>query len=188
MFTTKNQKDLHTTYRAELGKAWGNDEHMIDYCDKAAELIVKLSGGYLLEIPKEKIETDFCFGYSDSAYDTEDYDRANNMADRAAKDVEYFRAQNLKSLNRGLEDVTNAHKLYTYPHYSGQTADCKLVCIVFDRQRRDDYEYIELRADDIEIIKNAYIEAISRREKKIDAYLKRYGMSKVNTWSYWADR
>ena len=41
--------------------------------------------------------------------------------------------------------------------------------------------------EEIEKILEAYKEAAAAHEKKIDAYLKRYGTSKVDAWTYWVD-
>ena len=50
---------------------------------KKANHIVELENGDIVVIEKPTIKKDFCFGYSDSRYDTEDYDRANEMAAHA---------------------------------------------------------------------------------------------------------
>lgn len=41
--------------------------------------------------------------------------------------------------------------------------------------------------EEIEIILAAYKRARAAHEKKVDAYLKRYGLSKVNSWTYWRE-
>ncbi|MBQ1357138.1 MAG: hypothetical protein IIY64_01270, partial [Aeriscardovia sp.] len=49
------------------------------------------------------------------------------------------------------------------------------------------WEYKILTADEIDIIINAWKQAAAAHEKKVDAYLKRYGTSKVHAWTYWRD-
>ena len=41
--------------------------------------------------------------------------------------------------------------------------------------------------EEIELILQAYKEAAADHEKKVRSYLKRYGTSKVNAWTYWRD-
>lgn len=45
----------------------------------------------------------------------------------------------------------------------------------------------ELTEMEKQVYKMELVKAIKEHHKKIMAYLKRYGMEKVNTWSYWQD-
>lgn len=101
---------------------------------------------------------------------------------------------------------------YSRKHYIRQSEDCKLGYFTFRplwdvlddnggsgniselagqtlKSKRDGgrTEYIVMTADDIDTIKAAYQAAAAKHEKKVDAYLKRYGTSKVNAWTYWRD-
>ena len=38
-----------------------------------------------------------------------------------------------------------------------------------------------------EIIREAFETEIAKFEKRLDAYLKKYGTSKLRTWTYWQD-
>ena len=49
------------------------------------------------------------------------------------------------------------------------------------------HPYYRLTESDIGVVKSAYERAIQRQEKKVRAYLKRYGLSKIHAWSYWRD-
>ncbi|MBR4397056.1 MAG: hypothetical protein IKS93_04305, partial [Methanobrevibacter sp.] len=90
MFSKENQKALKEEYKELLKDVWGNDERMIDYCLKKNELLLKTEKGYILEIEKQGIKKDFCFGYRLSSYDTEEYDAANRMASHVQSDADYF--------------------------------------------------------------------------------------------------
>ena len=37
------------------------------------------------------------------------------------------------------------------------------------------------------LVKSAYESAMQRQDKKVRAYLKRYGLTKIRAWSYWRD-
>ena len=71
---------LMPVYRNIIDEVFDHDKHMVDYCAKKIDQLVPLDNGMFIEIEKQSIKKDFCFGYSDSPYDTEDYDRANRMA------------------------------------------------------------------------------------------------------------
>ena len=80
---------------------------------------------------------------------------------------------------------------YMIPHYCGQDEDCKIYCINFVNAWDEDKipeNAIKLTKEELSSYKKALVEAIRAFTKRLNAYLKRYGMSKVNTWSYWADR
>ena len=44
-----------------------------------------------------------------------------------------------------------------------------------------------LTTEEIDIVIEAYKKARAAFEKRLNTYLKRYGMSKVETWTYWRD-
>lgn len=82
--TMTNTKNEQTILKEEYLKiiaaeVWNNDKKMLDFISKKISQVIKTSKGYLIPLDKPEIETRFCFGYSLSRYDTEDYDRANNI-------------------------------------------------------------------------------------------------------------
>jgi len=101
----QEQAKLREEYRAIQAKRWNNDERMTNYCTNKVARFVRLKSGHILAIDKPRIETRFCFGYSDSRYDTEDYDRANNMAHHASTSEEYFKSENLKQLQETIDTL-----------------------------------------------------------------------------------
>jgi hypothetical protein len=194
MINTKTtQKELKARYEDILRRdVWG-DEKMISYCVKKAAHIVELENGDIIVIEKPSIKKDFCFGYSDSRYDTEDYDRANAMAERAGQDEEYFRNANLRDINREIEQLESQDSNSRYifcvnTPYTGQPKDSPLKTIErVDKHSENISDYTPLSNTDLEKIIRGYEVVKEQFEKRLNAYLKRYGMSKVNTWSYWRD-
>ena len=85
--------ELKPVYRKLIEQVWKDDTNMVDYCMRKVEVLSQLDNGIIFFIEKQKIEKNFCFGYSDSAYDTEDYDRANAMAFHARTSEQYFTEQ-----------------------------------------------------------------------------------------------
>lgn len=194
--------------RREFSKAW-KDAKMVDYCTNKVATVAILPSGEIVTIDKRPIETNFCFG--ESGYD---YDDAARMADHARKSEEYFKAENMKDFQRRIQDLleilngTSAYKLtISDKAYYGQTDDCKLrninyarICDIMAACGCSDYYELpekQLKINgcscrvatpkEVEIILEAYKEAAKAHEKKVDNYLKRYGTSKVHSWTYWRD-
>lgn len=57
----------------------------------------------------------------------------------------------------------------------------------FDTWNRGENDYRVATAEEIDIILAAYQRAKEAHEKKVNAYLKRYGLSKVYSWTYWRE-
>ena len=179
--------------RAEFSKVWGKDQHMIDYCTNKVSTFARLENGEIWTIDKPPIKTRFHFGYSLNHYDTDDYDNAQRMADYAEKSVKYFIAENFKhsEFDGWIESLSDdRHTWYVQENYTRQSADCKLVAV------NHNYPYY---ITDIpkgtrlltEKEKVAMIEALTEAkqafEKRLNAYLKKYGLSKIETTTYWQD-
>lgn len=93
--------NLKALYLQEIAKAWGNDKSMMDYFDKKVSSVIQLSDGKLIAFDKEKIETNFCFGYG---YGTT-YDEAEEQADKARQSELQFKHKNLEKYNDLLFDL-----------------------------------------------------------------------------------
>ena len=179
-------------YESELRKAWHDDEGMVKYCFKKSSVLVELSDGSIYSIDKPSIETRFCFGYGMQCQT--DYDEAGEMADRAAESEKYFWSENVRraGLTDWAEALDGARVVYISPEYYTQDDDCRLVSVGIA-----DTEYgqmcmrhskgREIGSDDVSLLAAAFEEAELKFEKRLRTYLKRYGLSKVETWTYWAD-
>lgn len=183
----KTQTELKELFAQHVTAYW-KDKHMSDYCIKKAAYIVELDGGELFEIDKPDIKKDFCFGYGYCGVSTEDdYRNAEQARSNAATNQDYFIAKNLK----GIDDTVKAldeYKVYKRPHYIGQALDSLLYTIEY----REDWDEApknstELTPEEIEKIKIGYQEVRKQFVKRLNTYLKRYGLSKLNTWTYLSD-
>lgn len=192
---------------AEYAKAWDSD-HMIKYCVNSLAGVAILPNGDIISIEKKKIETRFCFG--ESGYDYED---AQNMAHHARTNEDYFRAENMKEFDSWVKDLEEAREMrgryyiiIRDIHYTGQTADCKLRGLDWVRdvdlldalggsayleelpgKHIDKFGGRVATPEEIDIILTAYKAAREDHRKKVEAYLKRYGLSKVESWTYWRE-
>lgn len=175
--------------RAEMVKVWGDDLHMIEYSCKHGTPYI-LSGDEFIVIDKPVIETHFCFGYQ-TDYSGHEYDDAERTRKRCAKSVEYFRNENTKQLKDiicRLKDTSK--KAYKQIHY--QRGE-KQISIKIP-YNRDTYERMnrantltELTESERAAVIAAYETELNKLNKRLDSYLKRYGLSKLKTWTYWQD-
>ena len=193
------QKELKAVYTEELKKAWST-ENMVKHCSKNTAFVIEHKGA-LYGIEKPSIETRFCFGYGmNGISDDEDRNMAENMVDKASRNKEYFINQNLHDinlwidrLNEMLENMVLNWAEGSYPRYLVETGkkyysqfeDCKLryYCIVdtFNGTNRGEI------CMDTELIKKlitGYEQVKTEFTKRLNTYLNRYGLSKVEPWSY----
>ena len=179
--------------RVEFSKVWGKDQHMIDYCTNKVSTFAILENGNLWTVDKPSIKTRFHFGYSLNCHNSDDYDNACGMADYAEKSVEYFIAENLE--HAGFDDwiehlLDDRHTWYVQENYTRQSADCKLVAVnhtypYYITNIPEGTRYLTER--DKAAMITALTEAKQTFEKRLSAYLKKYGLSKVETTTYWQD-
>ena len=151
--------------------------------------------GDLIQIVKPSIETKFCFGYSDSPINTDDYDRANDMAHHAKNDPEYFLQKNreglldiIKRLSDGNYDFFVRTKYYNSPEDSRvKFVECKTPYEIMCMNPQDMSKYKRLSCNDRNNLVKAYQIVLADFEKRLSTYLKKYGMSRIKTWTYWRD-
>lgn len=181
---TKQEKEKLTTIER---RHW-QDERMVKYCVGEAAFIYDLRGKTIV-IDKKKIKTRFCFGYSDSRYDTEDFDRAETMSSYARSSQHYFTKENHKNADyaRTIERLNkHKYKAYAAPQYSGSN-ELYYIGFVYEWESIPNGAF-ELTDSEKQAYKLILVKAIKEHHKKIMSYLKRYGMEKVDTWTYWRDR
>jgi hypothetical protein len=195
--------------REQFAKTW-SDPGMIKYCTEKVAAVAILPRGEIITVDKQRIEKRFCFG--ESGYD---FDEAVSKAAHARKSENYFKTENMKHFREWIASLTDAldtNSSYRLTigskEYTGQPDDCKLGYIRFEKLS-DVIEAcggscylselpgkeltINRRScrvatpEEIKLILIAYEAAAAAHEKKVDSYLKRYGMTKVETWTYWRD-
>ena len=207
----KTQEQLKAEFKNELEKtsSWRESPKMIDYELKQAAYLVELHDWGFMVIDKPRIETRFCFWYSDSRADNSDFDRAQGAADYARTHEDYFIEQNLEGINRTIENLKNAlesenlrgehcENFYILEHaYCGDLPECRLrswesldkyeveqekarLLRTWNSIEEMTREDIENRLEGLEIVKANFI-------KRLNTYLKRYGLEKLNVWTYWRD-
>lgn len=195
---TEEQKILHERLRAEQTKRWSAGSTMIDYCVKDCEYVVPLENGGILEIQKPRIETKFCFGYGFCGQSTEEQEKEAYDSARGAKEhSDYFLSENLdrSNIDRDLK-LLKEGRLETYetPRAAAMKKDPNsniwyyFFKSEYDISHDDDAKNIvhltykdkfELQRG-LEIVRNSFL-------KRLNTYLKKYGTTKLRTWTYLSD-
>ena len=172
---------LENEYKENI---WKGSKSMIAYaCHKISDCY-ETEKGYLIEFEKPSIKKDFCFGYDDFYSNQDD---ADEMAAHARTNERYFIEKNLEEINRLIKSLESG-KVYARKGYDDSV---NLRSLVFEKYLRT-YEFEKEKCDElsgsdvaglIEMAKN------ERRkfEKRLGTYLKRYGTSKLNIWTYYRD-
>lgn len=209
--STKAAKIDRDKLRAQFALAY-NSPKVIDYCTNQVAAVAELPTGELIVFNKQSIKTRFCFG--ESGYD---YDEAQSAAQNARTSFDYFRDENMADYRREIKAFEDALTMsgrffatINRTAYTGQKDDCMLRCIEWRRdcdvlndlggsayleeipgqtitEAGSGRKYRVLTAEEIRIILDVVKTAAAAHEKKVEAYLKRYGTSKVHSWTYWRD-
>lgn len=197
MLNTK-EKELKAAYVDEAAAIMAHGlkerfESWQKYFEKDVARVVQLENGDLYAIDKPSIETSFCYGY----HGWEDSDGARRMANRTESDGgEIFKAENLARFDANITSLKDDRMLkYIRVKYNGSPENTKIKELAYyynyERERAEldakrDGRY-ELSDADRQTIITAYETERKEFEKRLDAYLKRYGTSKLKTWTYWED-
>lgn len=205
----KTQQQLKAEFLKELETTSSrrNSQKMVDYIFKNAVYFVELHDWGIFYIEKPKIETRFCFWYSDSPYDNKDRERANKAEEYARTNEDYFLEENLEDINRDIEELKHAlnsenlrnTKLENFyilkHHWNWDLETCKIRSFEIldkyeaelEKMRLKENEIEEMtrqdlenRLEGLEIVKAQFI-------KRLNTYLKRYWLEKLHTWTYWRD-
>lgn len=174
-------------------------ERMIKHCISRLSNDCTLSNGHIMTFEKPYIKTSFCYGYSLSSSDSESYDNANEQAYNATQDTINFINENINysGIKRFYEKLKNAEKVYYNLNHYGfinvenlhdEHEECRLRC-EFGTQSEMYKQYIqfELNNDDKKLIISKLSEELQKFVKRLNTYLKRYGLRCVDSWSYWQD-
>lgn len=182
---TKQTKQSHGMIAEEMRKtiyeACKLDCFLSDYLPKHASTAAYF-GDKLVVFDKPSIKTSFC--YRDEGADLENYKNFNEQS---------FINENLEGCNelRFLDynqEEWNANKLYLCRAYNNTdiwhiTATTKRY--IEERGRVEDY--VRLTEEQEQQLQAILKEEKEKFVKRLQAYLKRYGLSKIKKWTYWAD-
>ena len=171
-------------------KLWNNDKKMQDYIKKECSDVYKTSGGQLILFEKPRIKKDFCFGHGQNGISTdEETNAAFESAQYARTNEGYFLKENLEWFDEWMEMLNGHETLYLVPqHYKPTRVACIRSEYYFRRYEWERDKIIEeLSAYDIEELKKVVLSEKEKFVKRLNTYLKRYGLSKIHSWTYLVD-
>lgn len=184
------QKELKEIYKIELEEFW-NDPKMVKYLMNKVAYIVAFDEKEIVVIDKPKIETKFYVGEGS----TRSIKDAIEITKNYRTSEELFLKENLASLNATItsleENINNNIDIRLKRQYLKQTEKSKLRVPV--PKTTDNYsttyanERLLSKKEKINLL-IAYMEVKMIFEKRLNTYLKRYGLSKVKAETYWVDR
>lgn len=190
----EEQTSLRAEFLAEIERIEHGCQKWVEYHDKETARLVKFENGTIYAIEKPRIETSFCFGYGYCGISTdEDEERAAGMARYTREKPDYFLEENLKKFDDMLKRLEeNGDSVYAAPMRDNTEK------WVYIRVYRGLWDYenefknvrekmFKLSPADVEQLKTAYRLERVAFEKRLNSYLKRYGTSKLNVWTYLSD-
>ena len=176
----KVNESLMAEIKADYRAQWPKSDEMYDWCIKQVNGAVKLSSGHIVVFRKRDIETHFCYGFGQNGVTTEREMREAAESAENIKHKEAFIRANLE----GFPDYAEESEYYELKEANGS----RIVGIVDGRHcqyagghfRRLTAEDIRLVRAEAEVQKQGFV-------KRLETYWKRYGASKLRTWTYLVD-
>lgn len=209
-------KELNQTQKtyvdAVMNYYQGERTTMVDYYAKN-ETAYQI-GNYIIAMDKSSITTDFCFGYGYCGVsDSEDEKRASDMVNVANTRQDYFLSKNLENYDREIKtikliiarltDKLDYNKIsydeqrlsqerYFFTNSWLEKVNSNIKDIDISNMYDDNYKHLqetkqEFTLDDYKVYEQVLETEKAKFVKRLNTYLKRYGLSKVNSWSYLVD-
>ena len=147
-----------------------------DYYRKNYVGAVKIRGHYIL-LDKPRIETRFCF--HDEGPDYEYYKEVTSTEERLKK---YFLFRNRLAFTDNIDFINEHGHIYVNLKDSAVEACLCHSDYIWGQQvaERSTEEETALILEGLKF-------ALAKFDTRLNAYVKRYGISKLHTWTYWAD-
>ena len=193
-----NTPEIRELFAAEQAKVWGGDKRMVEHCVKSAEVVVRLTGGELVGIEKPSIKTTDCHGEDDRGQGGE----GPGTIAFAQKCCAYFETEagfkrtNIRGFDKAMVSAATRKegslcgeplKFYVMTKYcSGET----LICDCYRTTRRSvgaNAIRREANAEDIRRLRVGYMMVRRSFVRRVNAYWRRFGNSKLRTWTYWTE-
>lgn len=178
-------------YLAEINSnVWASDIRMQEYAKRQAVEAYETSDGLFVVFEKENIKREFAFGYGFCGMSYQD-DAASawQQADDAKNNTAYFMRENLKTIDNFIERLLNTdYRIGLFREYRASQRIC------FVRSENDQWFYSDQKlfirfmteTERQELLEVA-ISVRARRVKRLNTYLKRYGLSKVRAYAFLSD-
>lgn len=178
-------KELKQEFINEVvSKVFKNSIEMRKYFKKEISNVLKTNQGFLIGFYKPRIEKRFCFSYNEHVKG--DFERAQNMCNI---EKNYFIENNLKEIESNFKKNIESKKLFMFNNYKESNIVVNIVNEEYVKKfprgvEKGTTPYIELSNLDKEKYLNMQKEEIDKFKKRLNTYLKKYGVSKVKSWTY----
>lgn len=196
----KMTKEAKEFIRGEYAKAWDSNPRMVDHCVKSCSGFIDF-GDVIVTCNKPGIQKHFWFG-------EHNYEDRSDECKAASESVDYFMRENMgncyafNALQRmGCADsetdyyYTRFHNpVLVYGAYCGQPEDCRLGYIDWQDDmgefhcREPKSRFRQLTDSETDELREFFRGEVEKFEKRLHTYLKRYGLSKCEYDTFWADR
>ena len=196
---TKTEKLREALAILYPGKAAAVESEM-----KSVSVPVYFENGLVAVIGKRPIEKEFWYGYSNMGFGP-DYETARENA-RAAVTESAIIGKNIAHYNRIIEDIDFGKIPVLVPLWyneNGKKSPARRISLRTVESCAEEYgtvkpgsvvedhhgfpAYIPTESEQKEI-RAAYVEARAKHEKRVRAWLKRYGTTKARAETFWLDR
>lgn len=188
-----------------------NGLKMLDYHIKRYPLAVRLTDGRVIFCERHGLETSFCFGHGQNGITTEDESRRARENERhASSNEDYFISENMKGIRRMVVKAKGFYKgdfegyrdsKYCYSYSVRPKEGRKEQQIFFSDYNKENLASLErhylhpdqfetlalIEGEDRQRIVALYEAEEANRFRRVQSYLKRYGLSKLKTWTYLVD-
>ena len=163
---------------AELFTGWLNE---YGANNKYLAGAIKFHDGFIL-IEKPLIENKFCF-HDEGA----DYELYCSLKADDKKMAEYFKRENLRQFDSKIERIEKggtSRDTRIWWYVDPYRSELRYICYSTMSYEND---FVLCTDEEKSLILRGLKFGRDLFEKRLDAYLKRYGVSKLHTWTYWAD-
>jgi hypothetical protein len=199
----KLSKEQENRIRAYLSDECKLNEYWVNSELKRAKYAAEIDEGLFVGIRPLKIRTEFYFPYN-SAGDPDDYDNARAAARAATESPDYFYRDNLEPINDiidGLKNTPENMVIYN-PKISGLNKGAQGASCIFslDFQKCDNYNNDAELLNWYNVDSLVYFEELDKYQqrqiielheyarddykKRLEAYIKRYGLEKISAHTY----
>lgn len=152
-----------------------NDKSDRDYYGKGNVGAVKIDGHFYL-IAKPSISNRFCFHDEGP-----DYDFYCTLMEDESKLRKYFIQKNESVFTRSIESIEKGETMRI-----AETGCKNKIDFLIGRSWYNNKGH-EASEEERSLILEGLKFGLEKFRKRLDAYLNRYGVSKIHTWTYWAD-
>lgn len=152
-------------------------ESMRSYFEKNTLYAEKTSAG-VIDFDKPSVRTRLCYGYGYGR----DYEDAQKSAEAVRNDYDFFLSENIQY--SGYEKALKTIKERPDTVYLRKTYNGNYVSLVYGCYGSPEKDYVKPTENDLEIIKFGLKAQLENLKKRCATYWKRYGGSKLDTWTY----